>query len=184
MSKIRFVYSIQKSPSRFYLGSATLNSLPKDFYGQSSSDEFLPEIVKSNNYIITILQYCSDAKCLKQTLKSFIDTYTKQGFDLTTSTQEHKDKISKSLKNKWNDTTYVKKQEELRSDISYREKLSLARKTMYENLGTDICVAMSNLVNSRWSDESKRINQSIKLKEKWQDSDFRDKVMQNRKKPL
>jgi len=55
---------------------------------------------------------------------------------------------------------------------------------MYENSGQDICIAMSNLVNSRWSDDSKRINQSIKLKEKWQDSDFRDKVLHNRKKSL
>jgi len=56
MSKIRFVYSIQISHSKFYLGASTLNALPKDFYGQSSSEEFLPEVVKANNYIITILQ--------------------------------------------------------------------------------------------------------------------------------
>ena len=184
MSKIRFVYSIQKSSSRFYLGAATLNSQPKDFYGQSLTEEFLPETVKANNYIITILQYCTDAKCLKQTLKSYIDLYTDQGLDLTTSSQEHKNKISQSLKNKWNDSSYVKKQEELRSNSSYREKLSNARKSMYENNGQDICIAMSNLVNSRWSDETKRINQSIKLKEKWQDSNFREKVLQNRKKSL
>lgn len=184
MSKIRFVYVIQKSPSRFYLGSATLNSQLKDFYGQSSTLEFLPETVKANNYTITILQYCTDAKCLKQTLKAYIDNYIQQGFDITTSIQEHKDKISKSLKNKWNDSSYVKKQEELRSDPSYRDKLSNARKTMYENNGQDICVAMSNLVNTRWSDDSKRINQSLKLKQRWQDPDFRNKVLQNRKKSI
>ena len=184
MPKIRFVYVIQKNPSRFYLGAATLNSQPKTFYGQSSSEEFLPEVVKNNNYSITILQYCIDAKCLKQTLKSYIESYTQQGLDIITSIQEHKDKISQSLKNKWNDSSYAKKQEELRSDPSYRDKLSNARKNMYENNGQDICVAMSNLVNNRWSDESKRMNQSLKLKQRWQDPDFRNKVLQNRKKSI
>ena len=55
---------------------------------------------------------------------------------------------------------------------------------MYENNGQDICIAMSNLVNSRWSDDSKRINQSLKLKQRWQDPDFRNKVLQNRKKSI
>jgi hypothetical protein len=182
MSKTRFVYTIQKSPLQYYIGAATLNSMPLEFYGLSSSTDFLPDTVKAFKYPIQIVSFHNDSKSLKASLKSVIEEYTNKGCDLKTSIQEHKDKISQSLKNKWNDTGYVKKQESLRSDPTYRDKLSNARKSMYENSGQDICIAMSNLVNSRWSDDSKRINQSLKLKQRWQDPEFRNKVLESRKK--
>ena len=182
MSKTRFIYTIQKSPLQYYIGSATLNSMPTEFYGLSSSSDFLPDIVKASKYPVQIIAFFNDSKSLKASLKAIIEEYTIRGYDLKTSTQEHKDKISMSLKNKWNDTNYVKKQESLRSDPIYRDKLSTARKSMYENNGQDICIAMSNLVNSRWSDDSKRINQSLKLKQRWQDPEFRNKVLESRKK--
>ncbi len=184
MPKTRFVYSIQKSPNHYFIGSATLNTIPEEFYGQSSSEEFSPDVVKHNDYVVEILSYCNDATSLKQTLKTYIKEYTDKGCDIKTSIQEHKDKISQSLKNKWNDESYLKKQEEIRSESTYRQKLSDARKVMYENSGKDICVAMSNLVNTRWSDDTKRMEQSLKLRQRWQDTEFRNKVLENRKKSI
>jgi len=182
MSKVRFVYTIQKSLSQYYIGSATLNSKPLEFYGLSSTPEFSPDIVRIFKYPVSIVSFHSDSKDLKASLKAAIKDFSDKGFDITTSIQEHKDKISQSLKNKWNDDSYVRKQESLRSDPSYRDKLSNARKNMYENIGTDICVAMSNLVNSRWSDTNKRNEQAVKLKARWQDPEFRTKVLESRKK--
>lgn len=174
--KIRFVYTIQKSSCEYYIGSCTLNSQPVEFYGQSSTPDYLPEIVKSQNYKVNILHYCSNAQELKECLKKTILLYS--NFTLVTSIQEHKDKISKSLKEKWNDPTYIDKQIQIRSSSSYKEKLSTSRKNMFIQKGEDISIQMSFLVrNTRWSDNSKREEQSLILKKKWEDPEFRDKLI-------
>jgi len=174
--KIRFVYTIQKSNSEYYIGACTLNSLPNPFYGQSSSPEYLPDLVKSQNYKVNIIQYCSNAQELKSLLKTTIQQYS--NCQIITSIQEHKDKISKSLKEKWNDPTYVDKQNQIRSSSTYKEKLSVSRKNMFIQKGEDIAVQMSFLVrNTRWSDDSKREEQSLILKKKWEDPEFREKFI-------
>ena len=103
---------------------------------------------------------------------------------------EHYEKLSESLKQKWKDPSYRQKVKEIRSTDDYKLKKSKANSDRWNNDGfrekmsKTMSTVATKKMKKQWQNQEYRDKMTAKNRERWKDPEYRERMREATKRGM